>query len=158
MRTTSNPGSPTSRSRSRPRRWRADGATCWTRSPTVARILVVDDDALLRGALRVALEAAGYEVIEAGDGRAALRAYHERGADLLLVDLFIPEPDGLEVIRSVRAEVPDAKIIAMSGGGRQKLDLLAAAEAFGAARAAWKAFAPSVRPAAARALLGGRGP
>jgi len=124
----------------------------------VARILVVDDDALLRGALRVALEAAGYEVIEAGDGRAALRAYHEHGADLLLVDLFIPEPDGLEVIRSVRAEVPDAKIIAMSGGGSQKLDLLAAAEAFGASRTLWKPFVPSVLLGAVRDLLGERGP
>ena len=124
----------------------------------MARILVVDDDALLRGALRVALEAAGYEVIEAGDGRAALRAYHEHGADLLLVDLFIPEPDGLEVIRSVRAEVPDAKIIAMSGGGSQKLDLLAAAEAFGASRTLWKPFVPSVLLGAVRDLLGERGP
>jgi len=123
----------------------------------VARILVIDDDALLRGALRVALEAAGYEVIEAGDGRAALRAYHEHGADLLLVDLFIPEPDGLEVIRSVRAEVPDAKIIAMSGGGSQKLDLLAAAEAFGASRTLWKPFVPSVLLGAVRDLLGERG-
>ena len=72
----------------------------------MARILVIDDDALLRRVIRVALEAAGYEVIEAGDGTAALRVYREHGADLLLVDLFIPEPDGLEVIRTVRAEAP----------------------------------------------------
>src|SRR5207249_1545589 len=83
----------TSRSLSRRRRSRAGCATCWTRSRAVARILVIDDDALLRRAIRVALEAAGYEVIEAGDGDAALRGYREQGADLLLVDLFIPEPD-----------------------------------------------------------------
>ena len=123
----------------------------------MARILVIDDDALLRRAIRVALEAAGYEVIEAGDGPAALRVYREQGADLLLVDLFIPEPDGLEVIRTVRAEVPDAKIIAMSGGGSLKLDLLAAAEAFGASRKLWKPFVPDVLLAAVREQLGGRG-
>jgi len=124
----------------------------------VARILVIDDDALLRRVIRVALEAAGYEVIEAGDGDAALHVYREQGADLLLVDLFIPEPDGLEVIRTVRAEVPDAKIIAMSGGGSLKLDLLAAGEAFGASRTLWKPFVPDVLLSAVRDLLGARGP
>ncbi len=124
----------------------------------MARILVIDDDALLRRVIRVALEAAGYEVIEAGDGDAALHVYREQGADLLLVDLFIPEPDGLEVIRTVRAEVPDAKIIAMSGGGSLKLDLLAAGEAFGASRTLWKPFVPDVLLSAVRDLLGARGP
>jgi len=123
----------------------------------VARILVIDDDALLRRAIRVVLEAAGYDVIEAGDGTAALRVYREHGADLLLVDLFIPEPDGLEVIRTVRAEVPGAKIIAMSGGGSLKLDLLAAAAAFGASRTLWKPFVPDVLLGAVRDLLGERG-
>ena len=123
----------------------------------MARILVIDDDALLRRVIRVALEAAGYEVIEAGDGTAALRVYREQGADLLLVDLFIPEPDGLEVIRTVRAEAPGAKIIAMSGGGSLKLDLLAAAAAFGASRTLWKPFVPDVLLAAVRELLGERG-
>jgi two-component system, chemotaxis family, chemotaxis protein CheY len=124
----------------------------------VSRILVVDDDALLRGVIRVALESAGYDVIEAGDGSAGLRLYREQGADLLLVDLFIPEPDGLEVIRAVRAESPDAKIIAMSGGGNLKLDLLAAAQAFGASRALWKPFVPSALLGAVRDVLGERGP
>lgn len=124
----------------------------------MSRILVIDDDALLRGAIRVALESAGYEVIEAGDGAAGLQLYRERGVDLLLVDLFIPEPDGLEVIRAVRAEAPDARIIAMSGGGSLKLDLLAAAQAFGAARALWKPFVPSVLLDAVRDVLAERGP
>jgi two-component system, chemotaxis family, chemotaxis protein CheY len=124
----------------------------------VSRILVIDDDVLLRGVIRVALESAGYDVIEAGDGSAGLRLYREQGADLLLVDLFIPEPDGLEVIRAVRAESPDARIIAMSGGGSVKLDLLAAAQAFGASRALWKPFVPSVLLGAVRDVLGERGP
>jgi CheY-like chemotaxis protein len=77
----------------------------------------MDDDGTLRGAIRVALEAAGYEVLEAADGRAGLRLQREQGADLVLVDIFMPERDGLEVIRALRAEQARPTIVAMSGGG-----------------------------------------
>src|SRR5438128_11074644 len=146
-----------SRSPSHPSRWRAECGTPWTRSAVMARILVIDDDALLRGAIRVVLESAGYEVIEAGDGDAGLRLHREPGADLVVVDLFMPERDGLEVIRAVRAEAPQAKIIAMSGGSSLQLDLLDAATAFGASRALWKPFAPAMLLATVRELLGERG-
>src|SRR5882762_8391148 len=82
------PASRTSKSPSLQRRWREECGRCWIRRRPrsgVARILVMDDDDLLRGALRVALEAAGYEVIEAGDGDAGLRLQREQGADLVLV-------------------------------------------------------------------------
>jgi len=101
----------------------------------MARILVIDDDRLLREAVRALLESARYDVIEAADGDAGLRLYREQGADLVLVDIFMPERDGLEVIRTLRAEAPQALIIAMSGGGRLvKVDLLQAAARFGASR------------------------
>src|SRR5437879_2409932 len=154
----SNPGSRTSRSPSPRRPSRVGCATPWTRSAAMTRVLVMDDDAMLRGAIRVVLESAGYDVIEARDGDAGLRLYREQGADLLLVDLFMPERDGLEVIRAVWAEVPGAKIIAMSGGSNLKLDLLDAARAFGASRTLWKPFVPSVLLGAVRDLLGERGP
>jgi DNA-binding response OmpR family regulator len=121
----------------------------------MARILVVDDDQVLRGALRVVLEAAGYEVIEAADGDAALRLYDEQGADLVLVDIFMPERDGLEVIRALCAAIPQPKIVAMSGGGRTgNLDVLEAAAAFGAARTFRKPFESRALLAAIRELLG----
>jgi len=47
-----------------------------------------------------------------------LRLQREQGADLVLVDIFMPQRDGLEVIRALRAETPQTKIVAMSGGGR----------------------------------------
>jgi DNA-binding response OmpR family regulator len=107
----------------------------------VPRILVVDDDQVLRGALRLVLEAAGYDVAEAGDGDAALRAFKEDGADLVLLDIFLPERDGLEVIRALRAAIPPPQIVAMSGGGRiGHLEVLKAAAAFGAARTLRKPF------------------
>lgn len=116
---------------------------------------MMDDDALLRGALRVALEAAGHEVLEAGDGDAGLRLQREQGADLVLVDIFMPQRDGLEVIRALRAEAPQTKIVAMSGGGQTgQIEVLRAAAAFGAARILSKPFAPRDLLTAIRELLG----
>ena len=129
------------------------------RSGRVVRILVMDDDALLRGALRVALEAAGYEVLEAADGDAGLRLQREQGADLVLVDIFMPHRDGLEVIRALRDEIPPPKIIAMSGGGQTgQVEVLRAAAAFGAARTLLKPFEPRDLLTAIRDLLGEAAP
>ena len=123
----------------------------------MARILVIDDDELLRGAVRVVLEAAGYEVIEASDGNVGLRLQREQGADLVLVDIFMPERDGLEVIRALRSESSQAKIIAVSGGGRTgQIDVLRAAATFGASRTLLKPFEPRVLLSVIRELLGER--
>jgi len=125
----------------------------------MARILVIDDDRLLREAVRGLLESARYDVIEAADGDAGLRLYREQGADLVLVDIFMPERDGLEVIRTLRAKAPQALIIAMSGGGRLvKVDLLQAAARFGASRTLAKPFEPRTLLSAVHGLLHQREP
>ena len=125
----------------------------------MARILVLDDDRLLREAVRALLESARYDVIEAADGDAGLRLYREQGADLVLVDIFMPERDGLEVIRTLRAKAPQALIIAMSGGGRLvKVDLLQAAARFGASRTLAKPFEPRTLLSAVHGLLHQREP
>jgi CheY-like chemotaxis protein len=125
----------------------------------MARILVMDDDRVFRGAIRVVLESARYEVIEAADGAAGLRAYREQGADLVLVDIFMPEQDGLEVIRALRAEAPQAKIVAMSGGGSTgTISLLQAAAGLGASRTLAKPFPPRALVTAIRELLEERPP
>src|SRR5438046_10744874 len=104
----------------------------------------MDDDGTLRGAIRVALEAAGYEVMEAADGQAGLRLQREQGSDLVLVDIFMPERDGLEVIRALRAEQPKPTIVAMSGGGRTgHIEGLEAAGALGGSRPEGKTRATS---------------
>jgi DNA-binding response OmpR family regulator len=72
------------------------------------RILVVDDDADIRELVRTLLERAGHEVIEAADGRAGLKALYAAPADLVILDVTMPELDGwatLERIRDV-SEVP----------------------------------------------------
>jgi two-component system, chemotaxis family, chemotaxis protein CheY len=120
----------------------------------MARILVMEDDPSFRNAVRVVLEAAGYEVIEAADGAVGLRLHREQGADLVLVDIFMPERDGLEVIRTLKIEAPGAKIIAMSGGGTTlKISLLDEAAALGASRILSKPFHPSALLKAIRELL-----
>jgi len=119
----------------------------------------MEDDELLRDALRVVLEAAGYEVIEAADGDAGLRLAREHGADLAVVDIFMPERDGLEVIKALRVESPGAKIIAVSGGGRTgQIEVLRAAAAFGASRTLLKPFAPRELLTAIRDVLDERAP
>ena len=68
-----------------------------------ARILVVDDETQIRRFLAISLRAQGYEVAEAATGREGLEALATRGADLVVLDLGLPDLDGLEVLRDLRA-------------------------------------------------------
>jgi len=109
----------------------------------MACIMVVDDEIDVRLTLREALELHGYSVIEASNGNAALSLYRKEQPDLLILDLFMPEKEGLEVILELKREYPDAKIIAISGGGTLGLKegALRAAQYFGAQRGFTKPFA-----------------
>ena len=68
------------------------------------KILVVEDEPTLRETLAEALEADGFSVVQAGDGRAALERFKSDEPDLVLLDLMLPELSGLEVTRQIRAE------------------------------------------------------
>src|SRR6266480_6327295 len=81
----------------------------------MADILIVDDEEEIRAWLRVTLEEAGYVVREATDGNAALRMYDERAADLLILNLVMPNKDGIDTAIEIRRRNLNAKIIAMSG-------------------------------------------
>jgi CheY-like chemotaxis protein len=103
----------------------------------------MEDEDVFRSALRVMLEGAGYAVAEAADGAVGMRLYHQLGADLVLVDIFMPEMDGLEVIRALRGEVPRPRLVAMSGGGSAgRGEILDLATALGADRVLRKPFTP----------------
>src|SRR5205809_2935303 len=67
-------------------------------------ILVVEDETTLRETLADALEAEGFEVLQAADGRAALAQFRSDQPDLILLDLMLPELSGIEVCRIIRAE------------------------------------------------------
>ncbi len=84
----------------------------------MTRILVVDDDEPLRKVVFLSLRLMGHDVIEASNGRAALKLCEIEPPEIVLTDLVMPEKEGLETIRELRCTHPDVKIIAMSGGGR----------------------------------------
>ncbi len=82
------------------------------------RVLIVDDEELVRVTVRQILENAGYETSEASDGQQALDDYKESRPDLVITDIIMPNKEGIETIIELRAMDPEAKIIAISGGGR----------------------------------------
>lgn len=79
-------------------------------------VLVVDDENQIRRLVRETLEQAGYSVTEARDGQEALQQYRSAPADLVIMDILMPNQDGLETTVSLRREFPDVKVIVMTGG------------------------------------------
>jgi len=107
----------------------------------VKKILLVDDDDSFRKMLRLTLVKIGYHVVEARDGNEALKLHRDVSPDVVLSDLIMPEKEGLETIRELRRLHPEAKIVAMSGGGRvTATDYLRIAKAMGADRTLAKPF------------------
>ena len=84
----------------------------------MARVLIIDDEAMIRDMLVQILEREGYETITASDGKDGIKIYRENPADLIITDLIMPEKDGIETIMELRQDAKDVKIIAMSGGGK----------------------------------------
>lgn len=66
-------------------------------------VLLVDDEAPLRDSLTYALKKEGYEVTTAADGATALKLFHKQVPDVILLDLMLPEVDGMEVCWRIRA-------------------------------------------------------
>ena len=122
---------------------------------TPRSILIIDDDAQLRGVLRLVLEKAGYRVMEAANRREGLRRFRQTPAALVITDLLMPDQDGLDVTVALHCEAPHVKIIVL-GGGSQALDYLAAAKFLGAHRTMKKpATAAEVLEAVQQELQGG---
>jgi DNA-binding response OmpR family regulator len=84
----------------------------------MARILVIDDEAVIRDLLLKILEREGYETITATDGKDGIRIFRENPTDLIITDLIMPEKEGIETIMELRRDFKDVKVIAMSGGGK----------------------------------------
>lgn len=80
-------------------------------------ICVIDDDELTRAAMARALEAERFSVVEAANAREGLQIVADQRPDVVLVDLIMPEKDGIETIGEMRRRWPDLPIVAISGGG-----------------------------------------
>jgi CheY-like chemotaxis protein len=106
-------------------------------------VLIAEDDPLLRRTLAVVLRARGMRVLEAANGEEAINLAMHRHPDIALMDLVMPKVDGLEAIKLLRAQCPDLKIVALSGGGRNRyLDILTLADRLGAHACLAKPFTP----------------
>lgn len=82
------------------------------------RILIIDDDYLVRDMLERLMRKACYKVVTAEDGNRALRLHRDNPVDLVITDIIMPEKEGLETITEFRKLSSGVKIIAISGGGR----------------------------------------
>lgn len=83
----------------------------------MARILVIDDVAGVRRSIAALLGRAGHEVIQAEDGRAGVETARRQHPDIALVDMLMPEQDGVETLEQLRAGSLTRACVAMSGGG-----------------------------------------
>lgn len=111
----------------------------------MARILVIDDEAAVRATIQIVLSKAGHDVSLAPDGTAGVAAFEEGQFDLVMVDLFMPGMDGIEIMRLLHGKAPEIPIVAMSGIMRRDMqhvppDYLHMATKLGAASALSKPF------------------
>lgn len=86
----------------------------------MARILVADDHEDTRDLLATMLTKAGHEVLLAVDGIDAQAQYRKQRPDVAILDIFMPGMDGIETVMELRAEFPDARLIAISAGWRPR--------------------------------------
>ena len=111
------------------------------------RILVVDDDTAVRGAIKMVLEQDGHDVTLAANGRAGVAAVEAGTFDLVICDIFMPGMDGIETIHVFHQHNPRMPVIAMSGfmfrdGQTPAPDYLSLSTKLGAAYSLRKPFRP----------------
>jgi CheY-like chemotaxis protein len=97
----------------------------------MAKIMIVEDSPHQQEFLRAALRAGGHDIVAANDGSEAIRRLESERFDLILTDIFMPDCDGLELIRRIRASNSALPIIAMTAGEQSPLFLRVATQ-FGA--------------------------
>ena len=84
----------------------------------MAKILVIDDEELIRFAMREMVESSGHHVEEAEDGAAGLACLGRGGIDLVITDIVMPNMEGIQTITEIRKIDPEVPILAISGSGR----------------------------------------
>jgi two-component system, NtrC family, nitrogen regulation response regulator NtrX len=85
-----------------------------------SRVLIVDDEEAIRSSLKMIFEYEGYEVLLAANGQAALKIAEKDAPDLVFLDIKMPQMDGLEVLKRLRAEESAPPVVILSGHGNVK--------------------------------------
>ncbi|NVK20050.1 MAG: response regulator [Methylocystaceae bacterium] len=106
----------------------------------MSRILIVDDDVDICFAMSAMLIGKGFDVAHSHDGNAAMDLLRTECFDLVILDIFMPEKDGLETIGEIRRLNTTIKIIAMSGYDKSRFNPLEYARSLGANEALAKPF------------------
>lgn len=107
----------------------------------MASILVIDDDVQILWIIRKILEKEGHQVISAPDGEKGLELYRNAPYDVVITDMIMPNKSGINLIDDILRDYPDAKIIAISGGGAIEAErYLQIAKSLGVVRALTKPF------------------
>ena len=88
----------------------------------MARVLIADDEKIVRDLLRAVLEHDGHTVEEATDGQEALDAHARSAYDVVIVDLIMPRKNGLDTVLELRAQRPETRVIVMTGALPALLD------------------------------------
>lgn len=117
----------------------------------MTRILIVDDAAFMRMRAAKLLAEAGYEVVEAENGRLAVEAYARERPDCVLMDITMPEMDGLDALVEIRRQDPTARVAMLTAMGQQAIVMDAIKR--GARDFVVKPFAPDRVLAAVAKLL-----
>lgn len=89
----------------------------------MATVLVADDAAFMRHRLRQLLESKGFDVTEAENGRMAVDVYGSCRPDLVILDITMPEMDGLTALREIVTADPSARVVMCSALGQQSMVL-----------------------------------
>lgn len=88
----------------------------------MARMLVVDDEPMMRDLLQKALTRKGHEVIAVEGGRKAIQLFRQDRPDLTILDLNLPDINGIDVLREIRSVAPQAPVIILTGAGTEDME------------------------------------
>jgi CheY-like chemotaxis protein len=117
-------------------------------------VLVIEDDEVVRDVIKRLLEMADYRVVVAGNGREGLKQHRLTAPALVITDLIMPEREGIETIMELRKHGSNARILAISGGGRiGNSEILSVARSLGADDILAKPFQPADLIGKVRQLL-----
>jgi len=121
----------------------------------MTKVLIIEDDIVIRNMIRELLTKSGYEVAEAQNGVEGIKLFKKEKYDLVITDIIMPEKEGIETIMEIKRHTPNVKIIAVSGGGRIHADdYLNLAEKLGASRIFSKPFQIKEFTQAVKELVG----